>query len=394
MTGRTNPYDIEGVPKYPDGLQIYRIQASRFYQVRLFVGSKYVRRSTKCCDKKEAIEFAKKFYDEIKIAERLDESIHPDTFGAFAKILIQRQTAMINRQERDRRLNVEDERKLKKDILPFFQKMSVSRITTADIEDYIDTISAERRLSPSTLSKHLVVIRKVMNEALKRNFISHIPPIPTRSPKDNPRPYFDADEYKQLYITARKISKEGIKVRYVPLTTEIYDFIVFHTNVFVRPSDLKLLKHKHIRVVKEKAEYLLITPTKSKTTLRESATMRGAVRVYERLKKRHEANGYGNPDDYVFFPEYENREYALQTIRRQFDYIVIRAGLKFDSFGNARTIYSLRHTSLMFRLLNSKNIDIFMLARNALTSVNQLERFYLSHAESRMKIENLQQFGE
>jgi hypothetical protein len=47
----------------------------------------------------------------------------------------------------------------------------------------------------------------------------------------------------------------------------------------------------------------------------------------------------------------------------------------------------------MFRLLKSKNIDIFMLAKNALTSVNQLERFYLSHAESKMKIENLQSFA-
>jgi hypothetical protein len=32
-------------------------------------------------------------------------------------------------------------------------------------------------------------------------------------------------------------------------------------------------------------------------------------------------------------------------------------------------------------------------AQNALTSVNQLERFYLSHAESKMKIENLQSFA-
>ena len=44
----------------------------------------------------------------------------------------------------------------------------------------------------------------------------------------------------------------------------------------------------------------------------------------------------------------------------------------------------------MYRLLYGDNVDIFLLARNALTSVDQLERFYLSHAESRMKIGNLQ----
>ena len=44
----------------------------------------------------------------------------------------------------------------------------------------------------------------------------------------------------------------------------------------------------------------------------------------------------------------------------------------------------------MFRILKGDNVDIFLLARNALTSVDQLERFYLSHVESRTKIENLQ----
>lgn len=394
MSRRTNPYDIESVPKYPETLQIYKIEASKYFQVRMFVERKYVRRSTKCIEKKEAIEFAKRFYDEIRIAERLDEAIHTDTFSACAKQLIKRQSALINREERDARMNIEDKKKLNKDILPFFQTMSVSKITTADIEDYLDALSSQRKLSPSTLSKHLVVIRKVLTEARKRNLIQNLPIMPTIRRKDNPRAYFDVHDYRRLRETAKTLVKEKIKVRYVPLTEEIYDFIVFHTNVFVRPSDIKLLKHKHIRVVKEKnTEYLLITPPNSKTVNRESASMKTAVAVYERLRKRHAENGLCRLDDFVFFPEYENREYALQTMRRQFEHILNVAELKFDRNDNPRTIYSLRHTALMFRLLKSKNIDIFMLARNALTSVNQLERFYLSHAESRMKIENLQQFS-
>jgi hypothetical protein len=36
MSGRTNPYDIENVRGYPSALQIYRIEASKFWQVRLF----------------------------------------------------------------------------------------------------------------------------------------------------------------------------------------------------------------------------------------------------------------------------------------------------------------------------------------------------------------------
>ena len=394
MSSRTTPYDIERIAKYPDALQIYRIHASKFFQVRLFVERKYVRRSTKCVDRRDAIEFAKRFYDEIRIAQRLDFSVHADTFAACASHLIKHQASLVNRDERDARINIEDEKKLNKDILPYFQTRNVADITTIDIEDYIADLTAKRKLSPSTLSKHLVVIRKVLNEARKRNFIKTVPPFPTIRRKDNPRAYFNDQEYATLRRTVARLAKQDLKVRYVPLGKEIRDFITFSVNVFVRPSDIKHLKHKHVTVViTDTTQYLSITPPSSKTVNRESVSMRSAVFVYKDLKARHEAENLAGNDDYVFFPQYRNREYALQTLRRQFEYVLEQAELKFDKNDKPRTIYSLRHTALMFRLLKSKNIDIFMLAKNALTSVNQLERFYLSHAESKMKIENLQSFA-
>ena len=305
--------------------------------------------------------------------------------------MLARQTAMVTRGERDERINTEDDKKLNKDILPFFATKGVASITAADIQDYIDQLSASRRLSPSTVSKHVVVIRKVLNEAHKRGLLHSRPLFPTISRRDNPRPYFTDAEYKKLRDTAKLLISEKGKV---PLTEELYDFIIFATNVFVRPSDLKLLQHKHVQVVKEKgAKYLLITPPKSKTAQRESASMEIAVVVYERLKARHEKAGLASDDDYVFFPELKNRDYALARLRRQFEHVLNEAGLKHDKRGRARTLYSLRHTALMFRLLKGDNIDIFMLARNALTSVDQLERFYLSHAESQMKIQQLQSFA-
>jgi len=394
MSSRTSPYEIESVSKYPEALQIYRIPASKFYQVRLFVGRKYIRRSTKCVDKKDAIEFAKQFYDEIRIAQRLDFTVHADTFAACANHLLNRQEALINRDERDSRINTEDKKKLNKDILPYFQTKNIADITTMAIEEYIDNLTSERKLSPSTLSKHLVIIRKVLNEGKKRDYIKSLPPFPSIKRKDNPRSYFNEDEYKLLRETAKSLASKNLKVRYVPLDEEIYDFIIFHTNVFVRPSDIKNLKHKHVTIMREKkTEYLLITPPNSKTVNRESASMKVAVVVYERLKERHAKENLDGDDDYVFFPQFRNREYALATLRRQFEFVLKEANLKFDKQDKPRTIYSLRHTALMFRLLKSQNLDIFMLAKNALTSVDQLERFYLSHAESRMKIENLQSFA-
>ena len=55
----------------------------------------------------------------------------------------------------------------------------------------------------------------------------------------------------------------------------------------------------------------------------------------------------------------------------------------------ARTVSFIRHTALMSRLIDGENVDLLMLARNAGTSVDQLERFYLSHADPAMKVGNL-----
>ena len=43
----------------------------------------------------------------------------------------------------------------------------------------------------------------------------------------------------------------------------------------------------------------------------------------------------------------------------------------------------------MFRFLYGK-VDIYLLARNALTSVQMLEKHYLAHVEGKMKIAELQ----
>ena len=128
-----------------------------------------------------------------------------------------------------------------------------------------------------------------------------------------------------------------------------------------------------------------------------SLTLRGVIArdmVNPKGKFPAQFNTYKvvKPDDFVFFPQYKNRTYALQTIRRQFEHVLVKAELRKDRMGRNRTIYSLRHSALMYRFLRGDKVDIFMLARNALTSVSQLERFYLSHAASRDKIESLHSF--
>jgi len=95
-------------------------------------------------------------------------------------------------------------------------------------------------------------------------------------------------------------------------------------------------------------------------------------------------------------PEYANRAAAVSTARRNFNHVLDVAGLKYDSNGNARSPYSLRRFALQSRLRNSKGkVNIYWLAKNAGTSVEQQERFYLKNMElSAEQVENLQTLGD
>ena len=102
-----------------------------------------------------------------------------------------------------------------------------------------------------------------------------------------------------------------------------------------------------------------------------------------------------SPTDYVFMPQYPNRTTALNTYRRIFNHFLEKASLKLDKDGNPRSPYSLRHYALQTRLRKSEGeVNIYLLAKNAGTSVEQLERFYLKNLEpSAEKVRNLQTFG-
>ena len=104
-----------------------------------------------------------------------------------------------------------------------------------------------------------------------------------------------------------------------------------------------------------------------------------------------QAAGFGGPDDYLFQPEHsKNRDYALRQLSRQFDQLLAIANLKHDPTGEARTLYSLRHTCIMFRLTKGDQVELLTLARNARTSYDMIDRFYAKHLTGEMNIEALQ----
>jgi integrase len=381
---------------YPDKLVLFKIAASPFWWVRYYAQKKIVKKSTKTEVKKEAIEFAKNFHADItaRIHRNLPIGSSP-TFERCADALIAEQDELIARGELNEKLNLND-RSILKPIKEHFKGMDIRSLTYKHINTYLAELSSkkinegrenERKISPATIKKHSILISKILKYAQRENIVERIPSMPSVRMKDSPRGWFSHDQYVKLRTVLANIESKTIKVRNHIITDELRLLTTFMVNTFLRPSDLKNLRHRNIEIVEKEQNYLRIITEQSKTENTPIVSMDEAVGIYRDILELHE--GY-KKDDFVFFPNIKNRNTAMETMRRQFDKVLQIADLKRSPSGEPRTLYSLRHTAIMFRLTKGEHIDLLTLARNARTSVEMIERFYAKPLQAEMNIAQLQ----
>jgi integrase len=397
---RPIPSTIQKVPGFGT-LTIYKMEASPFWYARYYEEGKIIRRSLKVADKREALKEAKRVFVAIKHhAMNKLPFTRTSGFEVCARGLLKENEARAARGELSVQKQQYDTARLEADLLPHFGKYELADVNYAVISDYINKLSTpERPLSINTLKIHLSHIKTILRYAQRVGVITALPAFPTLKTIDKPRPWFNSAEYSKLHRTCqskigtvyKKTGTKGEQRRNIAITQELYDLIIFMTNSFIRPTDIKILQHKHVQVVRSPQTYLLLNYPPTKGHSSPVVTMPEAVEVYERLLKRQKENGFGKAEDYLFQPELpDNRDYALRTLTRQFDQLLKVADLKTTANGESRTLYSLRHTCIMFRLTKGDNVAMLTLARSARTSPEMIDRFYAKHLTAEMNVEQLQ----
>jgi hypothetical protein len=384
-------------------LTIYKMEKSPYYYVRIFENGKVLRKSTKTEDRRGAIKFAEEYFLELK-GKQINKLplTQKSGFEVCAYGLLKENKTRVLRKEIVESKIKHDEARLKKDILPYFKHYQVADIDYKVISGYIDHLIDSRdgvEVSGSTLKIHLSHIKTILGYAHRMNVIHAMPAFPKIKTVDTARTWFDKAEYSKLHNTARTHigdkfeikAKSGVVIRRMILTSELYELILFMANTFIRPTDLRVLKHKHIAVVKGSEVFLRLTHPPTKKHNYPIVSMPKAIEVYGEILKRQKEEGFGDGEDYVFQPQHKiNRDYAIQQLHRQFEYVLRLAGLKVNGAGEKRTLYSLRHTSIMFRLIEAQDLDLLTLARNARTSVEMIERFYAKHLTGEMNVRKIQ----
>jgi len=376
---RVNPIksSIQTISGYPTKLVIYKTDASRYFWTRVYFNSRYYIKTTKTDSVKEAKQFAIKFYEQVLLtATQRNVSDSSRSFAVIARKFLDSQSKSSKKVT-----HRNDEARFKSDLLPVFGEQDIATITNAQISSLLERLR-ERKLSPATQKHFLVVLSKIMKFAVENDLMMRLPTFPKvtgRLQTMQRRDYFTLEEYDLLCKEAEQCANDEIEVRGVRITLELKYLFQFMVNSFIRPSDLRVLKFKHLQPRKEGSDtwYALNHPA-TKTNANEVQAMPATIGIIKRLlQDKKSRNEPCTRDDYIFLPTYENRDTAMAIIARQFRKVLERTGLG-EGTGKNLTLYSLRHTSIMLRLMKG-NVDTLVLARNARTSQQMIDKFYAQH---------------
>jgi integrase len=328
-------------------------------------------------------------------------------FDVLAEQLIEHENQRVKRGELSAASVGILKNRLDAHVLPYFKYIPPSQVTPMMMDAFVKRLT-DNKLSSTTVSQYLVVVRKLLKLAIRHGFLREVPELPSVKVANRPRSMLSLKEYAAVVRTAHRLSRWGskapeikstgghrerfwVQTRHLHLPPDMAWAIRFMVNSFVRPGDIRQLKHRHVQVVRGSSVYLRMNLPQTKSHDAPMVTLRPAVNVYEALLKKAQADGYGQPDDYVFLPAETDRTYALAVLGFWFKWVMREANVaSVDALGRDRTLYCLRHTSIMFRLLYGQGIDMLTLARNARTSVQMIERFYASALDGEMNVAMLQ----
>ena len=418
--GRTVPIPetITPVPGYPRKLVVFKIAASRYWQVRCWIDGKTHKRSCQTQSLRVAYSFARRFYEKllarlwsVEISTSAQSDVLHDTscvvtepkttFAAVAAQMFAAEQARVERGEFSAGSLQVLRNRLDCHILPRWGRLPVKAVDFQQLMDFVDFMSSS--VSSTTISQYLVVIRKVLGHAVRTGVIEALPDFPNIKVKTNSRGAFTPTEYWRIMRAARRLrgfphpnSRKALRKSYRLLygdycmPPDVAWAIGFMVNSFIRPSDLKMLKHKHVEVVSGLNTYLRLTLPETKKHDAPIVTLFPAVRIYREIVRCQQPRNKANGNDYLFLPEQRDRNYALNILRLMFNWVLDVTNTKLNAHGQNRSLYSLRHSAITFRLLYGQGIDLLTLARNARTSVEVINNHYASTVSGEQNIALLQ----
>lgn len=357
-------------------VHVYRRENSPNWQCSSFLAGRNHRTSTKTDSLSQAKEFAEDWYLGMRGKLR-DGELHGEKTFADAARKFEAEYEILTEGERNERWVKDHFRRIKLHLIPFFGKMALSTINAGTVQEYrisrlVKSEDGTKKIpSRSTLHHETVTLRQVLKTAVRHGWLSAVPDVSApykASGKVVHRAWFSPNEYRKLYQATRANVKNQKNRRHKHLAEQLHDKVLFMANTGIRPDEANWLEYRDVEIVQDDAtgETILEIEVRGKRGVGYCKSTIGAVRPFERMVERNQPE----PTDRLFPADH----------KKQFNRILEEQGLKLDRQGNRRTLYSLRHSYISFRLL--EGADIYQIAKNCRTSVEMIEKHYAVHLKN------------
>lgn len=391
---------------------IFQRPGSAVWWVRFSIrGEGQIRKSLGTSDEADARRQAAKLWHEAQYRKENGLRAVQRTFRAVAEEFCDHMDLLSERGEvrhdRGDRIRPVVERYF----VPFFDKKPIDAITDADAYRYlewrkcywttgpgkdqthIEYIRAGKRIRrpatdmrrvPSLSSQRgeAVVLRQLFRQAAKWGYInqSQIPDVDTPRVPPSPRPSYSAKEIETLRKLAEtRMTDPDINVEVRRDRSILYAFVTIAANTGMRPTEMRNLNWGDVLRYRDSIEMPLgerdiRIRARGKGKAREFVPHLGAIAGFDMLwmlwKTYNEDHAPADTDP--VFAATDGRR--LTSINKSLNALLEAAGLKEDHRGKKRDAYSFRHFYISQQL--RAGVDVFVLARNAGTSPDMIDKFY------------------
>ncbi len=273
--------------------------------------------------------------------------------------------------------------------VPFFENKIISRIQPEDIIRYRDwRIRTGHRGKPfakSTISKELMVIRKVFYFARARGIVNDIPSIKGDKIENNftTRPAMPYEEWEALdaYLETWHEELEPYQKPQRFYREALRDWCRVIAYSGLRTGEASLLKWKDWTVIKdsggnEKCRLYVRADEKRARKTGERPVI-ASHELNEVLEKRKASVSLTGPENYIFSHENRHEGKPIMKFNKTFKQALENCGLLYDEKGNERagyTPYILRHSRATWDLIDNPNL--LMVALNLGNETKTTEKFY------------------
>jgi integrase len=363
---------------------LYTRSSTKYWQVRFkLANGKWHSQSTCTENKDDAITNAEYIYQTVQIKTEAGLTPVTKTFKQIAtEDLANMAQAMANgvgkRTYRDYIFATN------KYLIPFFGNHTIEKITTELLKDFEGWRIAMMGKIPmsSTKRNHASAYIRIINLAKEKGVISStriVPMLDSKGEKSRARPAFADKELEVMIAFVPSWIEKSYTTRTRLMRILCGAYIEFLVNTGIRHGTEALpLRWKHLQWhwIGEK-KYLRIWVS-GKTGPRYLIAKNEVIAVLEKIMIWHELP-YATLDELIE-DKLDKLIFRLMTgeqisnMENIFRNLMKHSELMYDSGGQRRTLYSLRHTYATKAL--AKGVDIHTLARQMGTSVLMIEKHY------------------